>query len=172
MDYSSWRNANAESISHILTQEMFCQWGMLDYIFLSRCSQFISSIFQATGKTWNVHLCLSQTSLTEQVNGILKTMIAWHVGSEHRLWDIQRPHFRFALNLTVQESTLPMLTPSVWADKSYSTKLASKRQGTHQIIQHYISEVERTGELHVLSLKPAYPKKFYCILRPWPWLGL
>uniref|UniRef100_A0A3P8SHI7 Integrase catalytic domain-containing protein n=1 Tax=Amphiprion percula TaxID=161767 RepID=A0A3P8SHI7_AMPPE len=104
------RTATAESISRILTQEIFTRWGITDYILSDRGSQFLSSIFQATCKTWNMSQKLTsayhpQTNLTERVNRTLKTMIASFVGSQHKQWDKHLPEFRFALNSAVHEST-------------------------------------------------------------------
>ena len=114
--YSRWvelfalRQATAETVSKVLTEEILTRWGVPDYILSDQGSQFVSSVFEATCQQWNVAQKRTtayhpQTNMTERINRNLKAMIASYVGDHHKHWDQHLPEFRFALNSAVHEST-------------------------------------------------------------------
>ena len=80
------RNATAETICKVLVKDILTPWGLPNFILSDRGSQFVSSVFETVGWTWNVGHNLTsayhpQTNLTERVNRT------------------------FAINLVVQKST-------------------------------------------------------------------
>ncbi|XP_008284328.1 alpha-1,3-mannosyl-glycoprotein 4-beta-N-acetylglucosaminyltransferase B [Stegastes partitus] len=82
-------------------QDIFTRWGIPDSILSDHGSQFVSSIFQASCRTWNVSHKLTSAYHPQT----LKPMIASFVGSQHKHRVRDLPEFRFALNSAVHEST-------------------------------------------------------------------
>lgn len=101
--YTRWvelyplRTATTESISRVLVKHILIRWGIPGYLLSDRGPQFVSTVFQAVCRTWNVGRKMTsayhpQTNLTERVNRTLKTMVASYVVNQHKQWDKYLPN--------------------------------------------------------------------------------
>ena len=104
-------NQTAETIAHLLVNEIFCRHGAPEHLLSDRGTNFLSELVQEVCK----HLRIKKVNtsgyhpqtdgLVEKFNSTLISMIAKVAQSSGRDWDRHLPYLLFAYRVSVHEST-------------------------------------------------------------------
>ena len=104
-------NQSAETIAHVLVNEIFCRHGAPEHLLSDRGTNFLSELVQEVCK----HLRIKKVNtsgyhpqtdgLVEKFNSTLISMISKVAQSSGRDWDCHFPYLLFAYRVSVHEST-------------------------------------------------------------------
>ena len=104
------RTTTANVIANVITNEVFCRYGMPTFILSDNGPQFIAELFAETCRTLGIRQKFTatyhpQTNMTERVNRTLKQQIRIYAAQNHKSWDEEIQKLAFAIRTSVNETT-------------------------------------------------------------------